>query len=120
MVKAVLLNEKRKDVREINIDLSPEKNEICKILRGKATFIGQWEDELVVILKCRESAFKLKRNENILPRPFSNMGVDGRVLLIRMDEDSEPQDFTKVEYNDICRNSPHMTRFVTSRVCPVV
>ena len=32
MVKAVLLNERRNDIHEINVDLSPEKNEICKIL----------------------------------------------------------------------------------------
>ena len=120
MVKAVLLNVKRNDVHEINVDLSPEKNEICKILRGKATFLGQWEEELVVILKCKESVFDLKLNENILPRPFSNMDVDGRILLIRMDEESEPQDFTKVEYDDMCKNSPHMTRSVTSKVHPVV
>lgn len=119
MVKAVLLNERRNDVHEINVDLSPEKNEICKILRGKATFLGQWEEELVVILKCKESVFELKLNENILPRPFSNMDVDGRILLIRMDEESEPQDFTKVEYDDMCKNSPHMTRSVTSKVHPV-
>ena len=75
MVRAVLLNEKRNDVHEINVDLSPEKNEIYKILRGKATFLGQWEDELVVILKCRESVLDLKINENVLPRPFSNMEV---------------------------------------------
>ena len=66
MVRAVLLNEKRNDVHEINVDLSPEKNEIYKILRGKATFLGQWEDELVVILKCRESVLDLKINENRL------------------------------------------------------
>ena len=120
MVKAVLLNEKRNDIHEINVDLSPEKNEICKILRGKATFLGQWEEELVVILKCKESVFNLKLNENVLPRPFSNMDVDGRILLIRMDEESEPQDFTKVEYDDMCKNSPHMTRAVTSKVYPVV
>ncbi len=116
MVRAVLLNEKRNDVHEINVDLSPEKNEIYKILRGKATFLGQWEDELVVILKCRESVLDLKINENVLPRPFSNMEVNGRILLIRMDEESEPQNFTKVEYDDMCRNSPHMTRFVASKV----
>ena len=55
MVRAVLINEKPNDVHEINVDLSPEKNEIYKILRGKATFVGQWEEEFVVILKCKES-----------------------------------------------------------------
>jgi hypothetical protein len=120
MVTAVLINERLDDVHEIDVDLSPEKNEICKILRGKATFLGQWEDEFVVILKCKESVFKLKRNQNILPRPFSNMGVDGRILLIRMDEQSEPQDFKKSEYMEMLRNSPHVTRSITSKAHPEV
>jgi hypothetical protein len=115
MVTAVLINERFNDIHEIDIDLSPEKNEICKILRGKATFLGQWEDEFVVILKCKESVFKLKRNENVLPRPFSSMDVDGRILLIRMDEDSEPQDFKKSEYTEMVKNSPYTTRSITSK-----
>lgn len=120
MVRAVLIHETLNDIEEIDIDLSPEKNEICKILRGKATFLGQWEHECVVILKCKESVCKLTKNENVLPRPFSNMNVDGRILLIRMDEDSEPQDFSKCEYQNMVQNSPHVTRLITSKVCPVV
>jgi len=55
-----------------------------------------------------------------LPRPFSNMDVDGRILLIRMDEESEPQDFKKSEYMEMLRNSPHTTRFITSKAHPEV
>lgn len=119
MVRAVLIHEKLNDIQDIDLDLSPEKNEICKILRGKATFLGQWEDESVVILKCKESICKLLKNENVLPRPFSNMNVDGKILLVRMDEDSEPQDFGKSEYQRMLQNSPHVTRSITSKVYPV-
>jgi len=40
-----------------------------------------------------------ERNENILPPPFSRERILGKVLLMRMDIDSEPQDFTLDEYN---------------------
>ena len=94
MTLAVLVNEGKNDIHEIDLDISPEKNEIYKILRGKATFLGQWPDKSVVIVICDSSIFELSMNLNRLPRPFTNMTVMGKILLIRMDEDSEPQDFT--------------------------
>jgi hypothetical protein len=51
MTRAVLINERKRDIREIDLDIAPEKNEIFKILRGKASFLGQWPDEQVVIVK---------------------------------------------------------------------
>ena len=66
MTRAVLINEKRNDIHEIHIDISPYKNEIFKILRGKASFLGQWPDEQVVIVKTeQDEAFsKLILNTN--------------------------------------------------------
>jgi len=37
-------------------------------------------------------------NENVLPEPFDYEEVLGPILLVRMDENSEPQDFTLDEY----------------------
>ena len=54
MTRAVLINEKRNDIHEIHIDISPYKNEIFKILRGKASFLVQWPDEQVVIVKTEQ------------------------------------------------------------------
>ena len=102
MTRAILINEERNSIKEIDIDISPEKNEIFKILKGKASFVGQWPDEDVVIIKCSESIFELQLNQNKLPRPFTNILVLGKILLIRMDEYSEPQDFTLDEYNSFC------------------
>ena len=51
MTRAVLINEKRNDIYEIDIDISPSKNEIFKLLKGKASFLGQWPEEQVVIVK---------------------------------------------------------------------
>jgi len=110
MTLAVLINEKRNDIHEIEVDISPEKNEIYRILRGKATFLGQWPEKSVVILTCESSPFDLKMNVNRLPRPFTNMTVFGRIILMRMDENSEPQDFTLKEYHEMTKMSHPRTR----------
>ena len=97
-VKAVLISEEEDHVTEIDIDISSEKREIFSILKGQATFIGQWPEIDVVIMKCRESVFDLMMNRNVLPAPFDTEVVVGPILLIRMDENSDPQDFTLAEY----------------------
>jgi hypothetical protein len=68
-------------------------------LGGRQTFIGQWPDIDVVIMKPEDGKTK---NENILPPPFHVEEVYGKILLVRMDENSEPQDFTLDEYNSFC------------------
>jgi hypothetical protein len=40
----------------------------------------------------------LLKNENILPKPFEDEEVYGKILLMRMDENSDPQDLTVDEY----------------------
>ena len=97
-VKAVLISEEDDHITEIDIDISSQKREIFSILKGQATFIGQWPDLDVVIMKCRESIFELMLNRNVLPAPFESEVVIGPILLIRMDENSEPRDFTLEEY----------------------
>ncbi len=110
MTCSVLINEKRNEINEINVDISPEKYEIFKILKGKASFVGQWPEQDVVILKCDESPFELQVNENRLPRPFTNMVIMGKILLIRMNEYSEPIDFTLQEYHEMTKKSRPITR----------
>lgn len=95
MNKAVLIHEDDGAIIEIDLDISPVKNEIFKILGGRQTFIGQWPDIDVVILKAENATIK---NSNTLPYPFDTEDINGKVLLIRMDENSEPQDFTLQEY----------------------
>ncbi len=118
MTHAVLINEKRNDIHEINIDIAPDKNEIYKLLRGKASFLGQWPDEQVVIVKCdpNDSPFELNLNKNRLPRPFTNMLVFGRILLIRMDDDAEPQNFTLKEYHRMTQLTRPRTRSSSSLI----
>jgi sporulation protein YlmC with PRC-barrel domain len=95
MKKAVLINEKLGDVTDIDLDISPHKIEIFKILGGPQTLIGQWPDIDVVILKAEIGQGV---TENSLPIPFDKEEVGGKILLVRMDENSDPQDFTLTEY----------------------
>tara|TARA_B100000405_G_C16614041_1_gene385187 strand:+ start:470 stop:769 length:300 start_codon:yes stop_codon:yes gene_type:complete len=98
MTIAVLIHEEEDKLEEINLDIDPVKNEIYKILSGRATFIGQWPDIDVVILKCVQAT---KLNQNTLPHPFHGEEVYGKILLVRMDEDSEPRDFTLKEFTSL-------------------
>lgn len=95
MTKAVLIHEDEGCLNDIEIDIDPIKNEIFKNLGGPVTFIGQWPDLDVVIIKCITAQTK---NMNTIPHPFQSEVIFGKVLLIRMDKYSEPRDFTLDEY----------------------
>jgi len=93
--RAILMRETLGDIIEIDLNIEPRKNEIFKIIGGPPTFIGQWPELDVVIMKsqCGEII-----NKNKLPTPFDTEKVNGAILLVRMDEESEHQDFTLAEY----------------------
>jgi len=96
MTIAILIHEELGHVQEIQLDITSSKNEIFKLLGGRQTFIGQWPEIDVVIMKSEEGKIK---NENVLPGPFDVDEVNGKMLLVRMDENSEPRDFTIEEYD---------------------
>ena len=99
-VKAVLISEEEGNVSEIDLDISSEKREIFKLLKGPATFIGQCYETNIVAMKCRESVFDLLENRNTLPKPFhEETEIYGPVLLVRMNEKAEPEDFTLDEFS---------------------
>lgn len=93
-VYAVLINEDDGNICE----LKTTPDDIYNLLKGTATFIGQWPEIDVVIMKCDKTPFDLMVNVNILPPPFHQEEVRGPILLMRMDENSEPQDFRLSEY----------------------
>ena len=100
MTVAVLIREQFGDIRQIDLDIDPRKNEIFLLLSGRPTFIGQWPDLDVVIMKPEYSKI---RNNNKLPPPFNDEEVNGSILLVRMDENSDPRDFTLEEYLSFVR-----------------
>ena len=100
MVKCVLIGESWGDIRVID---SPLQRDIYTLLKGPGTFIGQYEHVDVVIMKCRDSIFDLELNQNTLPEPYQNEQVFGPILLVRMNENSEPEDFTLQEFLTLYR-----------------
>ena len=106
MTRAILIKEQFGDIREIELDIDPRKNEIFLLLSGSPTFIGQWPDLDVVIMKAQ---YANNINNNILPSPFENEEVYGSILLVRMDENSDPRDFTLEEYLSFVRRNKSLT-----------
>jgi hypothetical protein len=106
MTLAVLIKEQLDDIEQIDLDITPSKNEIFLRLGGPATFIGQWEDLYVVIMKPVHSELV---NNNTLPAPFDTEETYGPILLVRMDENSDPRDFTIEEYILFSRGDESVT-----------
>jgi hypothetical protein len=106
MTIAVLIKEQFGNIQEIDLDIEPSKNEIFLRLGGPVTFIGQWPDLDVVIIKCRHGE---SLNRNTLPTPFKTEEVYGPILLVRMDENSDPRDFTLEEYLGFIRGDESIT-----------
>ena len=95
-VTCVLVSEEEGNVSEIEVNI--HGNDLYRVLKGTATFIGQFPDTDIVIMKCDESPFELLENRNKLPEPFHDEVVLGPILMIRMDENADPQNFTLLEY----------------------
>ena len=106
MTRAILIKEQFGDIREIELDIDPRKNEIFLLLSGSATFIGQWPYLDVVIMKAQ---YAEKLNNNKLPPPFDTEEVRGSILLVRMDKNSDPRDFTLEEYLSFVRGDERAT-----------
>ena len=54
-------------------------------------------------MKCDVSMFDLLENRNVLPEPFHEERVLGPILLIYMDDNAEPRDYTVSEFLDTFR-----------------
>lgn len=112
MTKCVFIDVDKDRIVDIELDIDPKKNEIVKTLGGRSpTFIGQLVDTNVVIIKSVESH---ELNNNKLPYPFHTEIVHGPMILIHMDENADPQDFTVEEYMLYCQTSHSHTLHTTS------
>tara|TARA_Y100000389_G_scaffold140231_1_gene138030 strand:+ start:261 stop:596 length:336 start_codon:yes stop_codon:yes gene_type:complete len=95
VVKVVVLKTDGSKKEEL-FDMTPMKNTLGKYLNDSVTFIGQYEETQVVITKGLNSTDS--ENKNVLPAPFNDEKHNGDIVLIRMDDDAIPQDFTLDEY----------------------
>lgn len=101
-VKAVLIKVSGKTT-EKSLDMTPQADAVTKVLGGSATIVGQYKNG-AVIMKLRKPDEDCDSNKVKLPAPFSEEKVDGPILLVRMDQSSEPQDFTIEDFTSLCED----------------
>ncbi|GBG24723.1 Hypothetical Protein FCC1311_009412 [Hondaea fermentalgiana] len=103
IVQTVLMTEAG-EFEEITMDMTPAKDEITKRLQGRATFLGKFREQNVVLMTVRDPVEDLhKVNAGKLPYPFNELpeAVRGAVLLVKMGDDAEPETFTLKDFETL-------------------
>ena len=105
-------------INEIEVDTTPRKSQVSQVLGGPITFLGQYEDEdLVVVCRRAESMdSSTPWNPHKLQPPFDDAQVQGDILIMKLAPEEEEKangdeptksvstddefflDFTKDEY----------------------
>ena len=115
VVKCVYL-EVGKEPREGEIDMTPRLNCVGKYLGRSPSFVGSICDDVVVIMGF-ETPEDVPLNEHVLPGlslgedevlpnedgqvlTKDDLTVRGNLILLRVDADANPQDFTLIEYQE--------------------
>ena len=83
---------------EVSLDMTPKVCAPALQLGGSATICASYDDIDVIVMKLREPAENTPVNPHKLPAPFQEFVVKGPILFVRMDQDSEPRDFSLEEY----------------------
>jgi hypothetical protein len=105
-MKTGLLLKSNGSIKEIELDMTEHTNNIGELLEDKLTFLGQIvrEPEKInaIIIYGKNAEIKnLEINKCKLPDPFEECKIHGDIFIICMDEDSEPQNFTLNDYNEL-------------------
>ncbi|KAL7498887.1 hypothetical protein ACHAWT_006765 [Skeletonema menzelii] len=89
-------------MEEIEVDTTPKKSMVAQVLGGDFTFLGQYEDEGIMVMVRRpdwedeDSSFDESDippvNPHPLQPPFDEVEVRGDILLIRVAETAEELD----------------------------
>jgi hypothetical protein len=89
-------------VEEVKIDTTPKKSEVEQLLRGPFTFVGQYEEEGIVLMARRGHVFatdtdetmptELPRNPHKLHPPFADTRIYGDVVCMKVAIVEDPLD----------------------------
>lgn len=83
VVNAVLLSA-TKGTQSIQVDTTPQKQMVQSILGGAFTFLGQYEDEGVVLMIRKDQGEDLPVNTHKLQPPFRDTTVRGDILVLKV------------------------------------
>jgi hypothetical protein len=87
IVDAVLLSA-GEGVKDVKVDTTPKKQMVQEILGGPFTFLGQYEDEGIVLMVRREQLDALPANPHKLQPPFHEAAVRGDILALKVAPES--------------------------------
>ncbi|KAL9179009.1 hypothetical protein ACHAXT_011982 [Thalassiosira profunda] len=91
-------------IEEVDVDTTPRKSMVAKILGGDFTFLGQYEDEGVMVMVRRPDwVYQPEEFEGDIPPvnshplqpPLHDVEVRGDILLLRVAETEEELDYEK-------------------------
>lgn len=82
---------------EFEFDSAPARNHLVEIMGGKVTIVGQYTHKFLILLKLVDPK-DAELNTAKLHAPFDQNEVHGPIALVRMNDESEPMDFTLKDY----------------------
>ena len=89
---------------EKTLELGMKSENLYNEIGGRTSFVGQYIDINVVVVKLLDSIGQ-EQNTHRLPKPLHKEIVHGPIVLIRIDDDGEPKNFTLDEWNNYLRNN---------------
>ena len=99
IITAVLLATSGK-ASEVTLDMTPKLDAVASLLGGKATFVGQYPAPLSAVIMTLREGEKASINKHTLPAPYDRDAgtLRGPLVLIRMDDASNPESLSLAEY----------------------
>ncbi|CAJ1934368.1 unnamed protein product [Cylindrotheca closterium] len=96
IVDAVVLSAADNAVKAIRLDTTPKNQMVAKTLGGPFTFLGQYEDEGLMIMVRRDPDDNLPTNPHKLQPPFNETTVKGDILLLKVAPESPEEENSEV------------------------
>ncbi|KAL3942100.1 MAG: hypothetical protein SGBAC_003637 [Bacillariaceae sp.] len=84
IVDAVLLSATDSAVKAIRLDTTPKNQMVAKTLGGPFTFLGQYEDEGLMLMIRRDPDDSLPTNPHKMQPPFNETTVKGDILVLKV------------------------------------
>jgi Family of unknown function (DUF5880) len=91
-------------IEQVQIDTTPQKQMVQTMLGGPFTFLGQYEDEGIILMCRRGENDQLPVNQHTLQPPFEESRVRGDILCLRVaaqeDDEEDEVDAIATKSND--------------------
>jgi len=116
-------------VEQIEIDTTPKERAVARLLTGsdsgQITFLGQYEDEGIVVIAAKDYSETAKLNPHTMPPPLHKLPpVRGDILLVRVrpnddleEEEEAPDDYSDSDAEDESEALADQNDLQSSSIC---